>query len=62
VPPDMVLHFEQLMGDVPHAAIGEVTDSGRLQVIDFHPDNPDHVLDVDLSSLKEAWQRPLRLE
>jgi phosphoribosylformylglycinamidine synthase len=61
VPPDLVLHFEQLMGDVPHAAIGEVTDNARLQVIDFHPENPDHVLDLDLATLKEAWQRPLRL-
>jgi phosphoribosylformylglycinamidine (FGAM) synthase-like enzyme len=62
VQPDMVLHFEKLMGNVPHAAIGEVITKRRLQVIDFHPDNPDHVIDLDLQTLKEAWQRPLRMD
>ncbi len=62
VPPDRVLHFEQIMGNVPHAAIGEVTANQRLQVIDFHTDNPDHVIDLDLQTLKDAWQRPLRME
>ena len=62
VPPDLVLHFEQLMGNVPHAAIGEITTNGRLQAIDFHPDSPEHVIDLDLQTLKEAWQRPLRME
>jgi phosphoribosylformylglycinamidine synthase len=61
VPPDLVLHFEQLMGDVPHAAIGDVTGNAWLQVVDFHPECPDHVIDLDLATLKEAWQRPLRL-
>ena len=62
VQPDMVLHFEKLMGNVPHAAIGEVITDRRLQATDFHPDNPDHVIDLDLQTLKEAWQRPLRMD
>jgi hypothetical protein len=45
---------------VPHAAIGEVTDTRRLQIVDFHPDNPDHVIDLSIDQLKEAWQRPIR--
>jgi phosphoribosylformylglycinamidine synthase len=57
---DDVLHFEHMMGDVPHAAIGEVTDEGRLRIVDFHPENPDHVIDLPIEELKEAWQRPLR--
>jgi len=60
VPPDEVLHFEKAIGNVQHAAIGEVTAIRRLHVVDFHPDNPDHVIDLPLEELKEAWQRPLR--
>ena len=57
---DEVLHFEKAIGSIPHAAIGEVTADGRLQIVDFHPDNPDHVVDLPIEQLKEAWQRPLR--
>jgi phosphoribosylformylglycinamidine synthase len=44
--------FEQQMGDLPWARIGEVTDAGRLEI--------DSCIDADLDDLKEAWQRPLR--
>jgi phosphoribosylformylglycinamidine synthase len=57
---DEVLHFERCIGDLPHAAIGEVTDNRRVQIVDFHPDSPDHVIDLPIEELKEAWQRPLR--
>ncbi|MEX2139294.1 MAG: phosphoribosylformylglycinamidine synthase subunit PurL [Pirellulales bacterium] len=57
---DEVLHFEKAIGSIPHAAIGEVTANGRLQIVDFDPDSPDHVIDLPLEELKEAWQRPLR--
>jgi phosphoribosylformylglycinamidine synthase len=60
VPQDQVLHFEHCVGSVPHAAIGEVTATQRVQIVDVHPDNPDHVVDLTIEELKEAWQRPLR--
>lgn len=62
VPAEQVLHFEKTMGNVPRAAIGEVTGTGRLQIVDFHPENPDHAVDLDIATLKEAWQKPLRLD
>jgi phosphoribosylformylglycinamidine synthase len=57
---EQVPHFEKAMGDVTHAAIGEVTAERRLQIVDYHPDNPDHVIDLPIEQLKSAWQRPLR--
>jgi phosphoribosylformylglycinamidine synthase len=60
VPQDQVLHFEHCVGSVPHAAIGEVTAIQRVQIVHVHPDNPDHVVDLTIEELKEAWQRPLR--
>ena len=40
----------------PHAAIGEVTATGRLQVTS----GAKTVIDAPLTELKEAWQKPLR--
>ena len=60
VPPDAVGHFESILGDVPHAAIGEVIAEPKLQIVNFDPANPFHVIDADLAELKEAWQKPLR--
>ncbi|MDZ4820054.1 MAG: phosphoribosylformylglycinamidine synthase subunit PurL [Planctomycetota bacterium] len=60
VAPEQMGHFETALGNVPHAVIGEVIDETKLQVVDLHPDNPDHVIDLDLATLKEAWQKPLR--
>jgi phosphoribosylformylglycinamidine synthase subunit PurSL len=60
IPVDQVPHFEKSIGDVPHAAIGEVTAARRLQIVGYHPDNPDHVIDMPIEVLKEAWQQPLR--
>ena len=69
---DQVGHFETLLGDVPHAIIGEVTDTGRLQIVGPKPmaDGGElrhadpmkdvHVIDADIAALKEAWQKPLR--
>ena len=59
VAPEAVGHFESLLGDVPHAAIGEVLAEPKLQIVNFDPANPIHVVDADLANLKEAWQRPL---
>jgi phosphoribosylformylglycinamidine synthase len=60
VPAELVLQFERAIGDVPHAVIGEVTDTRRLEVIDFHPGSPEHVIDQPIEVLKEVWQQPLR--
>ncbi len=57
---DSVGHFEETMGDVPHAAVGEVTESPRLVAADIDPMAKEHLIDVDLAALKEAWQQPLR--
>ncbi|HTQ38004.1 MAG TPA: phosphoribosylformylglycinamidine synthase subunit PurL [Pirellulales bacterium] len=62
VPPDCVGHFEQTMGDVPHAAIGEVTAAPQLLVVDVDP-NPiaeRHIIEVGIAALKQAWQKPLK--
>jgi phosphoribosylformylglycinamidine synthase len=60
VPASEVPHFEKAMGDVPHAAIGEVSDKPQVQIADYRPDKPDHLIDLSIEMLKEAWQRPLR--
>ncbi|MCE9526724.1 MAG: phosphoribosylformylglycinamidine synthase subunit PurL [Planctomycetales bacterium] len=58
------LHFEAALAGVPIAHIGEVTDSGRLQIAaapDAHRQVPsDWMVDLDIMTLKEAWQKPLR--
>ncbi len=47
--------FEEAMFGLAHACIGEVTDSGRLEIVANQP-----LINVDLAALKEAWQKPLR--
>ena len=60
VAPDAVGHFESIMGDVPHAAIGETLAEPLLQFVNVDPGNPYHVIEATLATLKEAWQKPLR--
>jgi phosphoribosylformylglycinamidine synthase len=60
VPQDCVGHFEETMGDVPHAAIGEVMAQQKLLVVDVDPVADRHVIEIDIAALKEAWQKPLR--
>jgi phosphoribosylformylglycinamidine synthase II len=60
VPQDAVGHFESILGDVPHAAVGEVIADTKLRIVNLDPGNPFHVIDADLTDLKEAWQKPLR--
>ncbi len=55
---DALTHFEETMGDVPHAAVGEVTESPRLVVADIDPMAEEHLIDIDLAALKQAWQKP----
>jgi phosphoribosylformylglycinamidine synthase len=59
VPQDAVGHFESILGDVPHAAIGEVIADAKLQIVNYNPGNHLHVIDAEIADLKESWQKPL---
>jgi phosphoribosylformylglycinamidine synthase len=54
-PPDAVA-FEAALSAIPHARIGEVNASGKLEILA----GEDRILLADVSALKEAWQKPLR--
>jgi phosphoribosylformylglycinamidine synthase subunit PurSL len=60
VPQDCVGHFEEILGSVPHAAIGEVIAAPQLLVVDVDPVADRHLIEIDIATLKEAWQKPLR--
>lgn len=55
VRPENVAAFERALSGVPHARIGEVTKSSKLEI-----GGETSLVDVDLATLKEAWQKPLR--
>jgi phosphoribosylformylglycinamidine synthase len=57
VPAEMKTLFERLMSDLPHAAIGQVTDSGRVAIVG---NGGEPLIDSSIADLKEAWQAPLR--
>ncbi len=57
VPPDDAQRFEELLGAVPFAAIGRVTDTGRVQL---RGTRDDLVVDEDIEDLREAFTAPLR--
>jgi phosphoribosylformylglycinamidine synthase len=57
--------FAAAMADVPHALIGEVTDSGKLEILGVSGDGSREasgasLVSAPLVALKEAWQKPLR--
>jgi phosphoribosylformylglycinamidine synthase subunit PurSL len=56
VRPNDAAAFETALAGVPHACIGEVTDSRTLSISDAG--SP--VVEIDIDTLKEAWQKPLR--
>jgi phosphoribosylformylglycinamidine synthase len=57
VPQSCRASFEQTLNskNVPFAQIGEVTDSGKLEVM-----GGQRLIDLPIAELKEAWQKPLR--
>jgi phosphoribosylformylglycinamidine synthase len=55
VRPENVAAFESVLAGIPHARIGEVTDNARLEIRGETP-----LVQADLKTLKEAWQKPLR--
>jgi len=57
VSPENRQAFEEALGDVAWDVIGEVNDTGRLEVLGVAGDN---VVDCPITELKEAWQRPMR--
>jgi len=58
VHPDDAEDFDEILAGIPHAWIGQVVDTGRLEIVD-NPDDP-MIVEADLAALKEAWQKPLR--
>jgi len=70
VSPDNRAAFEQVLAGVPHALVGEVVDTGRLEIVGIPaPVDVDHdrfemlaplVVSAELAVLQEAWQKPLR--
>ncbi len=64
VPGDHAQSFGRILGDLPHADIGEVTDTSRLQFVGLpRPAStgtaPPLVVDEEITELKRAWQSPL---
>jgi phosphoribosylformylglycinamidine synthase II len=73
VPQAKAKEFEKIMSGVPHALIGDVTDTGRLEIFGLpQPIRDDaekpselrvpRVVDATLADLKETWKKPLRFE
>ncbi len=71
VPPEHTDAFEAVLAGVPCALVGEVVDTGRLEVIGLpgpveiddsqqSADEAPLVINAALDALKEAWQKPLR--
>ena len=49
--------FQDLLEQVPLSMVGNVVDSGKLEITDIDGST---VINADLETLKEAWQKPLR--
>jgi phosphoribosylformylglycinamidine synthase subunit PurSL len=66
VPPAKRVAFEAILRrqDVSHVHIGEVTDTGRVEIAPIprpgYETSGQWLIDLPLVELKEAWQRPLR--
>jgi phosphoribosylformylglycinamidine synthase len=56
VRPEQAPAFEAALAGVPHAHVGQVADSGKLVILD----GDSALIECDLATLKEAWQKPLR--
>jgi phosphoribosylformylglycinamidine synthase len=62
VTPDNKEAFERALAGVSLGLIGQVTAGSTLEILAAgrEDDVQDHVIQADLSQLKEAWQKPLR--
>jgi phosphoribosylformylglycinamidine synthase len=57
VTPDKAADFESAMAGMPLGRIGQVNQSGRLQIAG---NAGERRIDASIAELKEAWQKPLR--
>jgi len=55
VRPENAAAFEKPLAGIPHARVGKVIDNGKLEITAETP-----LVQVDLETLKEAWQKPLQ--
>lgn len=60
VPPDKQTEFENFLAGVPHAVVGEVSDAPTLSISRLSDHEASRVISLALSTLKEAWQAPLK--
>jgi phosphoribosylformylglycinamidine synthase len=58
VTPDKYAEFSKLMLDLPFGQVGKVTGQSRLVI---KAQDQDSIIDVELDTLKSAWQKPLAL-
>jgi len=58
IEPDKFDQFAKLMLNIPFGQIGKVTDDKKVVI--FSEDNK-NVIDIDIETLKKAWQEPLSL-
>jgi phosphoribosylformylglycinamidine synthase subunit PurSL len=58
IEPDKFDQFAKLMLNIPFGQIGKVTDDKKVVI--FSEDNK-NVIDIDIETLKKAWQKPLSL-
>ncbi len=55
VSPEQATDFEEMLGDVPFAKIGEVIADKTIEIVAGKP-----VVKLDLNTLKDAWQKTLK--
>jgi len=58
IQPDNFDHFARLMLNLPFGQIGKIVQDKRLVI---KAQNQAAVIDLDLKTLKSAWQNPLKL-
>jgi phosphoribosylformylglycinamidine synthase len=58
VPDAAASQFEQALADIPHARIGKVISSPRLEITGAASDS-EEIISCNIAELKAAWQSPL---
>jgi phosphoribosylformylglycinamidine synthase len=60
VPPALAEQFTEILEDVPHALIGDITETGRLEMVGIGETTISApMISINLAELKETWQAPL---
>ncbi len=60
VEPSKAKEFEEILAGLPHGLLGQVVEAPRLSISRMADGDASALLEVDLPTLKEAWQSPLR--